>query len=224
MLIPVLAWGKAGKKVLLVFSYHAEYSWVVEERKGVEAVFRGKGLAVEEFYLDTIRKTSPEWEEKVAEDAVEKIGDFKPDVVIVFDDNACELVAKKYIGKTLPFVFAGMNADPGDYGFPTDNITGVVEKHQVRESMELLKRLAPDVKKVAMIADDSPTTHKLMARIKKEALPLEVAESYLTYDFRAWKAKVKELQSQVGALGLSGYRTIKQKPGKLSLPAERVLQ
>lgn len=54
---------------------------------------------------------------------------------MLFDDNACELVGKKYINKTLPLVFCGMNGEPENYGFPAENITGVVERHHLREFM-----------------------------------------------------------------------------------------
>ncbi|MCK4338384.1 MAG: hypothetical protein KAW87_00120, partial [Candidatus Cloacimonetes bacterium] len=128
LLIFVLGCAKTGKKVLLVFSYHPEYYWVMEEAKGAEEVLKGKGITIEKFYLDTKRHTDSEWWENIADEAVKKIDEFEPGVVIVFDDNACEHVAVKYAGKTLPFVFCGMNGDPEDYGFPAENIAGVVER------------------------------------------------------------------------------------------------
>ncbi len=223
LLVSVLGCAKAGKKVLLVFSYHPEYPLVVEETRGVKDALKDKGIEIREFYLDTKRKTSPEWKKKVAEDAVNKIGEFKPDLVIVFDDNACELVAMKYAGKTLPFVFCGMNGDPEDYGFPTENITGVIERALIKESIELLNRLVPDVKKAAIITDNSPSSHGFVARIKKAPLPVEIHEAYSTNDFDAWKAKVKELQPEVDAIGLFVYHTIKEKGGEVSLPPDDVL-
>ena len=99
--VSIVGCAQPSQKVLLIFSYHPEYSWVVEETKGAEDILRDKGVETEKFYLDTKRNTSTDWKKKVAEAAVEKIGEFKPDVVIVFDDNACELVAKKYIDKSL---------------------------------------------------------------------------------------------------------------------------
>ena len=122
---------KTGKKVLLIFSYHPEHPWVIEETRGAEDILKNKGVETEKFYLDTKRNTSAEWKKKVSEEAVKKIEKFKPDLVIVFDDNACELVAMKYAGKSLPFVFCGMNGDPEDYGFPAENIAGVVERQHI---------------------------------------------------------------------------------------------
>ncbi len=215
---------QAGQKVLLIFSYHPEYSWVMEETRGAEDVLEGKGITVEKFYLDTKRRTSAEWKKQVAEDAVKKIEEFNPDLVMVFDDNASELVARKYIGKTLPFVFAGMNGEPGDYGFPAENITGVLERGHVNESIELLKRLVPGLTTAAIITDNSPTSQAFISRVGRTILPIEIYGFYSTDDFATWKAKVKELQSKVDAIGLFVYHTIKEKDEELSLPAEEVLR
>ncbi len=224
LLIFVFGCAKAGKKVLLVFSYHPEYPWVIEEAKGAEEVFKDKGIMIEKFYLDTKRNTDSEWWKNIAVDAVKKIDEFNPDVVIVFDDNACELVAEKYIGNSLPFVFCGMNAEPEVYGFPAENITGVLERHHIKESIEFLKKLEPDIKKCAIITDASHTSKVFVNGIKDMEYPIEICGFYTINDFDDWKEKVNELQSKVDAIGLFVYHTIKKKGEELSLPPEEVLK
>jgi ABC-type uncharacterized transport system substrate-binding protein len=212
------------QKVLLIFSYHEEYPWVIEETRGTEELFKAKRLKIEKIYLDTKRNTSAEWKKQIAEDAVNKINDFQPDVVIVFDDNACELVAKRYIGETLPIVFCGMNGEPEDYGFPAQNITGVIERSRLVETIGLVKSLAPDSRKGAIITDNSPSSQAFVARAKSIDLPVEIDEYFCTDDFDTWKAKVKELQSSVDVIGLALYHTVKEKGNEASLPAETVLE
>ncbi|MFC1907816.1 ABC transporter substrate-binding protein [Chloroflexota bacterium] len=224
LLLPALGCTEPSEKVLLVFSYHPEYSWVVDETRGVDDILKDRGLEIGKFYLDTKRNTSAEWKEKVAEEAVKKIEEFKPDLVIVFDDNACELVAKKYIGKSLPFVFCGMNGEPEDYGFPAQNITGVIERHHLEATVNLLNRLVPDVEKLAIITDNSPTSQAFITSMTKIKPPIEISEFYATNDFDAWKAKVKELQPKVDAIGIYVYHTIKEKGRETSLPPDDVLE
>lgn len=214
---------KNSKKALLIFSYDSEYSWVQEEARGAEDILGNKGIAIEKFYMDTKRHTSRDWGEKAADNAVKKIEEFKPDIVIVFDDNACDLVAKKYIGQKLPFVFCGMNGEPEDYGFPAENITGVLERELYAESIELLKKLVPKVKKVAMLFDESNTSKKAISQLRNTDLHVEVSEIFSTNDFNEWKAKVRELQTSVDALGVIAYHTLKDKDSKTSLPMEAVL-
>ena len=218
-----LGCAKNSKKALLIFSYHADYAWVQEEEHGAKDILRNKGIEIKKFYMDTKRHTSREWGEKATNKAMKKIEKFKPDIVIVFDDNACDLVAKKYIGEKLPFVFCGMNGEPEDYGFPAENITGVLERELYAESIELLKQLVPKVKKVAMLFDESNTSKKAISQLKDTDLHVEVSEIFSTNDFNEWKAKVRELQTKVDALGVIAYHTLKDKDGKTSLSMEAVL-
>jgi len=223
MLMPLLGCAQHRDKVLLVFSYHPEYAWQAEETKGVEEVLVNERVQIEKLSMDTKRNTSAEWIEKITEEAVRKIDEYKPDVVIVFDDNACELVAKKYVGKRLPFVFTGMNGEPEDYGFPAENITGVIERHHIVATIDLLRRLVPDVKELAIITDNSPTSQGFITDLEKTTLPVPISEVYATNDFSDWKAKVEELQLKVDAIGLFQYHTIKEGSGEQSLPPEEVL-
>jgi len=223
MLLPLLGCAQRSHYVLIIFSYHPEYAWQAEETKGVEEVLKNEGVRIEKLYMDTKRQTSAEWSKKIAEEAVRKIDEYKPDVVIVFDDNACELVAKKYVDKRLPFVFAGMNGEPEDYGFPAENITGVIERHHIAATIDLLGRLVPDVKELAVITDNSPTSQGFITDLKKTTIPLPIIEVYTTNDFSDWKAKVNELQLKVDAIGLFQYHTIKEGSGEQSLPPDEVL-
>jgi len=111
-------------------------------------------------------------------------------------------VAKRYIGTDLPVVFCGMNGEPADYGFPAQNITGVIERHYLGASIDLLKQLVPGVSTAAFITDDSATSRGFIADLKKSALPVEISEIYATNDFDEWKAKITEVQSKVDALGI----------------------
>ena len=211
-------------KVLLIFSYHAEYAWHAEEARGTEEVLQREGIPYEAFYLDTKRQTSAEWKEQIASEAREKIDDYDPSLVIAFDDNACALVAAHYVGESLPFVFCGVNEDPSEYGFPAENITGVLERPDVTGSVELLLQLVPDAESVALVLDASPSAIGFAEGIEGLPLPVEIAEVYLTDAFEEWQTKVLELQSVVDAIGLFTYHTIKRSGETESMSPEEVLQ
>jgi ABC-type uncharacterized transport system substrate-binding protein len=223
LILLLLGCSKESKKVLLVFSYHSDYFWHIEQLEGVDEVFLEKGLTIEKFFMDTKRNTSDEWKKEIAEKAVEKIEIFNPDLVIVFDDNACELVAKQFAGKSLPFVFCGMNGEPEDYGFPAENITGVVERELWVDTIHLVKELVPDIKSVAIMTDASPTGLKSTSRLENMEFPVKIAEIVITNDFDTWKAKLVEFQSKVDVIGISMFFTLKTKDSEASLSAEEVL-
>ena len=111
-----------------------------------------------------------------------------------------------------------------NHSFASDNrdITITVQPI-LKETINLLKRLVPDANKAALITDNGPTSQAFIARAKKTELPIEIYEFYSTDDFDSWKAKVKELQSKVDAIGLVGYQTVRDKDGQVSVPAEDVL-
>jgi len=211
------------KKVFVVFSYHPEFSWVISENGGIDEVFEGKKLEVERFYMDTKRKTGLEWMKQVSDSAIARIETFKPDVLMVFDDNACEWVAKHYVNTDLPVVFAGMNNEPSDYGFPAENVTGVIERIPFYDIISFLKTLVPEVQSVAFISDDSPTSEGIEDNLKELELPVDVAEIVATNDFREWKAKIVEWQDKVDAIGVLTFNTITDTLTGESLKPEKVI-
>ncbi|MBC8399862.1 MAG: hypothetical protein H8E14_00075, partial [Candidatus Marinimicrobia bacterium] len=214
----IFAGEPALKKVFVVFSYHPEFSWDIDENKGIDEVFAGHNLELERFYMDTKRNTSLEWKKAMAEKAIERITAFQPDVLMVFDDNACEWVAKHYAGSALPVVFAGMNFEPSHYGFPTANITGVVEHIPLKAMVDLVSELAPTVRKVAFISDDSPTSSGIDERLPSLDLSVEILEVVATNDFNEWKTKITAWQDQLDAIGLFTYNTIKDAESAVSIP------
>ncbi len=224
LVIALCACNEREKKALLIFSYHAEYTWHAEEARGAEEVLQREGISFEKFYLDTKRHTSDEWKEQIATEAKEKIKEYDPALVIAFDDNACALVAKHYVGESLPFVFCGVNADPAEYGFPAKNVTGVLERPDFKGSAELLQQLVPNVEEVALILDASPSAEGFAEGLKDVSLPVEITEVHLTNDFDDWQAKVVEIQSEVDAIGLFTYHTIRRQGEEESMSPDEVLQ
>jgi ABC-type uncharacterized transport system substrate-binding protein len=211
------------KKVFLAFSYHPEYEWAKEEMEGVNSVFKGKSIITESFYLDTKRHTDREWKESVSAEALRKIDFFSPDVVIVFDDNACELVAKKLVGTDMPVIFCGMNKNPEDYGFPEKNVTGVTEIEHPVKSMAFLREIVPGIEKIVMMNDDSPTSKGFISKMmNQEKLPDDL-EIHSTNNYAEWKDLVLKNQQEGNALALFSYFTIKDESGTESVEQDSVL-
>jgi ABC-type uncharacterized transport system substrate-binding protein len=110
--------------------------------------------------------------------ALEKISKFKPDVLVALDDNAFRSVALKLVDSSIPIVFSGMNGQPETYNQqkpfmnsranPGHNITGVYEKLHIADAIRVHSRLFPDLKKVLIITDQSPTGRAINIQIKLE--------------------------------------------------------
>jgi ABC-type uncharacterized transport system substrate-binding protein len=224
--IPLLITGLgcAGEtpRVLLVYSYDPEYAWVTEEDRGVTEIFQGKGFDIQKVYLDTKRQTSAAWFEQVSAATIATIDKFKPDLLMVFDDNACELVGKRYAASDMPVVFVGVNADPAIYNFPSANVTGVIERYDVAGALNLLKQIDPDIAKVAVLTDDSATSEGIIADIQASNPSLEMTY-HKTNDFADWQSYLKEAQTNVDAIGLFQYHTLLDNTSGASLSPDEVL-
>ena len=214
----------AGKKVLLVHSYHAEYPWVDGITRGVRTALRDSGTQFEIHYMDTKRHPDEAFMIRAGELACEKIAQFRPDVVITADDAAQEYFAKKYVGQPLPFVFCGVNADPSKYGFPAANITGVLERCQFLPTIHYFQELRPNTKKIAFLSCDDSTSVGVVAHIKQQPPEIEITEYRLTNDFDEWREMIRKCNTTVDAVLIYNYHTLREKNRPTSMAPEVVMQ
>ena len=153
------------KKVMVLHSYDLGFVWVQNLNKGIvkglseERFYDGRNITIQYFYMDTKRKASEEWKQEVAEKAINAIRKMNPDVVIATDDNAQKYVVAKFKDSSIPFVFAGVNADPASYGYidsmqsPGHNVTGSIERERFEQSVRFLRKLQPNINNIAIICD-----------------------------------------------------------------------
>lgn len=223
-LFAIMSCSKSSEKLLVIYSYHPEYEWCQQEKKGIDDVFKDQNVIIESFYMDTKRKTNKTWEKNITNEALLKIKSFKPDIVIVCDDNACRLVATQFIDKKLPFVFMGINEDPKVYGMPAENITGVIERNLISGTIDLLKKLVPSVESIAIITDNSVTSQAAASRFTQENFSVKLYEVYKTNNYDDWKKYVKKIQTEVDALGIYLYFTLEEIDAEESVSDAQVLK
>jgi len=110
------------------------------------------------------------------------------------------------------------------YGFPASNVTGVLERPDFKGSVALLRLLVSNGARVALITDASPSAEGFAEGLADLSLPVEIAEIYHTNDFSDWQAKILEVQSDVDAIGLFTYHTIRRHGEEESMSPDDVLQ
>ncbi|MGD9946943.1 MAG: ABC transporter substrate-binding protein [Desulfobulbus sp.] len=199
------------RKILVVHSYHQnQLEHVVEMDKGIEDALTGGNYQIRSFYMDTKRRTDEQWKQSAGKQAQKIVVEYRPEVVITMDDNAQQYFAKDYAGKPGPpwFVFSGVNKQPEEYGFPAVNVTGVLERPNVRESIELLLKIQPQVQRLLIMADKSATTDPLIAYCKTLSLPVTVVAYEQPLTLIAWKKALDTYRDQIDAVGLYVLRTI----------------
>ena len=217
----------AEHRVLVVHSYHPEYSWVARVNTGIGAVLGDASVKIETFYMDAQRSHSPAQLTKAAREAWELVKDFKPNVVLACDDTAQRYFVVPYLrGKSSPqVIFCGVNDDPAKYGYPATNVSGVLERMHYRESFALLRSILPSVQRVAYVSDDSETGRAIASEMMKDMYRapycVEVGPVELVRTFARWKQVVLENKDFADAFALPIYHSLyDEEAGRVATPAE----
>ena len=228
--ISILLWfpsAQCGQKVLVVHSYHQEYDWVQGVNRGIKENLRSD-LEYRTFYMDTKRHPGLEWKKKAGQEAKALLKSYHPQVVITVDDNAQSFFVHEYVGKSpFQFVFCGVNEEPQKYGYPSANVTGILERTYPGQVLGLLKKIYPQALNVAWVSDYSPTSLGVLARVQKLAqqdkLPLKIVAYQQPVTFDQWRNTIEafDRDPDVHAYLIPLYHTVLATPaGQSMLPAD----
>ncbi|MCF7983125.1 MAG: hypothetical protein K9L70_01860 [Thiohalocapsa sp.] len=217
---------EAGRRVLLVHSYHQEYEWTASVTRGVRQGLPAHGVDLQLMYMDTKRTPDPEAARVQGVRALRVVEEWKPEVVIAADDNAQQWFARYLAGMERPqLVFVGVNGEPADYGYPAANVTGVLERPHAEASAELLLQLVPSARRIAVINDRSPTAARALGHLQAGlAQRLDVVSLETPEDFPAWQSAVGRVRGQADAIAVFTYHTVRRRAGDTySMPAAEVM-
>ena len=158
----------ASYKILVVMSYEKENPWCIQIKEGIESVFVGNS-DVKYFYMDT--KKNIEGGVRKAKDAYELYRRLQPDGVIAADDNAQSMFVLPYLKNKVdvPVMFCAVNEEPEKYGYPASNVSGVLERDFIRESIAFAKQLVPSINTIGFFAKDSPSGRAIRKQVEKES-------------------------------------------------------
>ncbi len=201
-------------RICIVHSYGPNNVSAMPQAKGVikaltDAGFvEGENLLLKQLFMDTKKlNTTPSAIAYAGKKALKESKLFKPDIVITLDDNAAETVMMPLIDNPeIAVVFSGMNVIPEDYNRkyhffntrqqPGHNITGVHEKLYIVESIKVMKTIVPDLQRIGIILDNSPTCD---AVAKQLVLELAEAPPYISSELKRVKT-FSEYQMQIKKL------------------------
>ncbi|WP_295444029.1 ABC transporter substrate binding protein [uncultured Thiodictyon sp.] len=167
-------------KVLVVMSYEADNPWVKEIRAGVESVL-GPVSEIVYFHLNT--KVDRDGGSRRAQEAYDLYQRLQPQGVIAADDDAQAMFVVPFLRDKVgtPVMFNGVNAAPEQYGFPASNVSGILERAHVRESLAFIKQLLPAVQRACFITNDVPAGLALRTQVEEEqaSYPAKVVAFHL---------------------------------------------
>ncbi|MEM7562246.1 MAG: ABC transporter substrate binding protein [Pseudomonadota bacterium] len=200
LLVSVLLFSSAASsgasKCLYVSSYHQGYAWSDGVEQGLRKVLTGH-CEIRQIDMDTKRNKSVEFKQAAAADVKREIENWKPDVVIVSDDNAAKYVVKQYYrDAATPFVFSGVNWTVKEYGFPYTNVTGIVEVAPLEAMLSQAMKHSSGSNKAIYLGADTLTEKKNLERVSgmSERLGIEL-EGVLVANADDWKKAYLEAQN-----------------------------
>jgi ABC-type uncharacterized transport system substrate-binding protein len=232
------------KRIFIVDSYDRGYIWSQSTQKGVNAAMRKYGyLDNEQQAAQLVRQDAvdssravirKEWMNSKRKDSRTDLANattrimgalaaFKPDLVLLGDDNAARHIGAQLLDTAIPVVFWGINGLPLKYGLvesmdaPGRNITGVWQSGYHKESLDLLKRLVPKAKTFAILACDSESSRpnvKLIEQLAQRGeLPMQLVDRVLTNSLDEFKARALELSKRVDAFVVLNHDTLRDAKG-----------
>ncbi|MFA5095791.1 MAG: ABC transporter substrate binding protein, partial [Candidatus Omnitrophota bacterium] len=161
LVLPPVCHGAQDKiRIFVVSSYHRDYLWSQDTHKGVCAglldfkflddqkqadeytqsdYLETDKVVIRKAWMDTKRKSQKNEIAAVASRLMRQIKEFKPDLVMLGDDNAAHYLGTQLIDSDIPVVFWGLDGSPLKYGLldspdrPGHNVTGVYQPGYYRE-------------------------------------------------------------------------------------------
>lgn len=196
------------KKVLYINSYHSGYEWSDDIEVGLKRAlnveptttsnreFSSGVIDLKIYRMDTKLNQSEDFKRNAALTAKSLIESWKPDIVLVSDDNAAKyLVSEYFLNSNIPILFCGVNWNASEYGFPTNNISGMVEIAPYMNLLEELKKYS-NGNRVGILRSASLSSKK-EAEYIKEKLAIEIDKDYIAETYEEWKKAYIKLQKEV---------------------------
>lgn len=226
-------------RIFVVSSYDREYLWSQSTNKGVcSALLDFKfidnqkqadqysqndfletdKLVIKKAWMDTRRKSTKKEIAVSCARIIDEINAFKPDAILLGDDNATNYIGNPFMDTDIPVVFWGVDGTPLKFGLvdsiehPGHNITGVYQPGYAKDCLEYLKMLVPEAKTFVILSDSSETGRAKAKIIQELAragkLPMTLTDTILTNSFVEWKAAASGLQDSVDAFFLLNHNTL----------------
>ncbi len=200
-------------RVLVLQSYHRGYEWTDNIMEGIDDTLGDAGMAIEIYveYLDCNRHDARTVFPSLSALFRSKYSTLRPDMIITCDNDALQFLQnyRQTLFPDVPVVFCGINRFTDTILRGQKKITGVAEDFDVKETLELIQRLQPNIRHIAVVSDNTTT-----GRINRERF-LEAAPHFSeTFEFlhlaeqtaEELKDALRHLPVDTAILHLSFYR------------------
>lgn len=173
--LPAFCQNTAEGNILVLHSYHKGFLWTENLTQGIESTFSLEAPKVSLYheYMDAKRFKFDSIKNPFIQKLQQKYSSGYLDLVIVTDDIALQFARqyKDLLFLGIPIVFCGVSDFKAIDFFHNSEVTGIVEDHSVKGSIDLILKLLPETKTIFVINDETLTgqiLHQKYERVKIE--------------------------------------------------------
>lgn len=151
----------AEKQILIINSYHRGFQWSDDVLKGIEEVlYDSTNITTNILYMDSKRINSEAYYDKLRELYKLQLKNHTYDLILCVDKFAYDFVLKYYdeLFTTEPILFSGIE----QFSLPQvqkqgleDRVYGILEKRAISDTIPLISKIIPDLKKLIIVNDAS---------------------------------------------------------------------
>lgn len=194
------AWIAAGRpvagagrvlRIAHVMSFDSPWRWTDGQLEGFRQGLGVPSAEIRVFQMDVKRNVSDAAKAERGREARAFVDAAAPDLLYASDDDAQQHVVRHYLGTRLPVVFSGVNREPADHGFDqVSNVTGVLEREHVAETLRLLRELVPGLRRVTALSAEGSYWDAVLQRVQQGAAavgglaPVEVVRMRTLADYQ----------------------------------------
>ncbi len=209
-------------RLFLVYSYSPAVPQSGEIRQGILETLARQGysffentLELEEFSLNVTAEIAPEELASLAQEAVQAIQNYDPDVVIVLNDEAARAVVPAYPDSSQPFVFCGLKGTPQDYDLNRPNVTGVLEHPYPLQTARMAMEITQKQDSFMVLGDESPMGKTIISAVYRQLISDTTLESRpdlrITSRWEEWQQLVLKGADTADFILLVGYSGLKDR-------------
>ncbi|MCG8472861.1 MAG: PAS domain S-box protein [Desulfobacterales bacterium] len=158
--------------IFYINSYESGYTWSDNILEGIHSIFTQSGLTydLQIEYMDSKKYPGPEMERHLLAIYRTKLSYFRPDVILVSDNNAFRFAIdhRNELFKGIPIVFCGVNDFSPELLKGEPQVTGVAEAVDISGNINIALKLHPSRNRIVVITDSSATGRAMTNAIQKE--------------------------------------------------------
>ncbi len=161
--------------------------------KGINKVLESKEVEMKTFFMDSKQKSSEIEIAESVQKSLAEIEEFKPDLLLVSDDNAVKYIIQPYFNnKNIPVVFCGVNWSAEQYELGK-NVTGMLEVLPLQELLKTVVSNYPDSKNLVVLSENSLSEQNNKTILDTLYRNLGLEPTYMLADnFEEWKKMFAE--------------------------------